>query len=262
MNNSDNIDKLRNEITYDPSTGMFEWVKRGRGRALGAFLGTPVIKTKVAAGVMYVRDPDTNEYRYDDLGNHIEEYVPPVYENFGYIIRVLGVTYPAHTLAYALKSGKWCRISHLNGDKSDNRWDNLSTDMENSRRFKLRNDVIRQQKAQEMLNLRERKALLEDKVTVNMQATVEHITKMYRYDPDKGLFMRLNTKYENWDKGTPVKSNNSRALYYRDITTKAPRSCLCHIAAWILQTGSYPEGKVHHLNGDKNDNHWSNLTIR
>jgi len=96
-------------------------------------------------------------------------------------------------------------------------------------------------------------------VSVEQKEMVALISALYQYNPEEGLFMRLGTKYQNWDKGTPVKSNNSRSLYFKDPITKASRSCPCHVAAFILHTGAYPEGRVTHLNGDKNDNRWENL---
>jgi hypothetical protein len=87
------------------------------------------------------------------------------------------------------------------------------------------------------------------------------VLRLYKYNPTEGTFMRIHDTYENWTKGTPV-GNGSRTLSFRDKITGAKSNCPCHIAAYILQTGAYPEGRVTHLNGDKNDNRWSNLTIK
>jgi hypothetical protein len=250
MNKSVNIDQLRSEISYDPDTGMFTWLKRGRGRSLGAFIGTPVIKTYRM--FKHSHDPATGAY----LGLVP---APDKLEHRGYIIRVLGATYPAHTLAYALQTGKWVRVSHLNGDLEDNRFINLSSDKDKVRLFKERNEAAIQQKAQELLSLRDS---AKHAASEAEQEVVTLISTLYQYNPEEGLFMRLGTKYQNWDKGTPVKSNNSRSLYFKDPITKASRSCPCHIAAFILQTGTYPEGKMGHHNGDKNDNRWENLYVR
>ena len=186
------------------------------------------------------------------------EYAPASYAHRGFIIRIAGRTYPAHTLAYALRTGQWSRVSHLNGDKRDNRWENLTTDREGSRAYQAQNASILEKKVNEYLAI---KRVEKEELEGKTQKTVVDIKERYAYDPINGLFMRLNTAYVNWDKGTPVKSNNSRALYYRD-KGEGSKSCPAHVAAWILQTGSYPAGKVYHKNGDKNDNRWENLSVK
>lgn len=242
------INKLRAEIEYDPRTGLFTWLKRGRGRALGAFIGTPVVKTYKG---MFEKtfDPVTGAY----LGLVP---APDKIEHRGYIIRINGTAYPAHTLGYALQTNTWSKVSHLNGDKEDNRFTNLTTDRDKSLRFRVRNAVLVEQKAQELLSLRDNAKRAASEAEQEMIAIIK---TLYQYSPDEGLFMRLGTKYQNWDKGTPVKSNNSRALYFKDPESRASRSCPCHVAAFILHTGAYPEGRVTHLNGDKSDNRWENL---
>jgi hypothetical protein len=255
-NNMTDINKLREEIDYDPRTGLFTWLKRGRGRALGAFIGTPVVRTIAKEGSMAKRDPTTGEYIYDEFGYIDAVTIPAKIEHRGYVIRINGTTYPAHTLGYALQTNIWAKVSHLNGDKEDNRFTNLTTDRDKSFRFRVRNDVLVQQKAQELITLRDS---AKRAVSVEQKEMVALISALYQYNPEEGLFMRLGTKYQNWDKGTPVRSNNSRSLYFKDPITKASRSCPCHVAAFILHTGVYPEGRVTHLNGDKNDNRWENL---
>lgn len=244
------ITKLREEIEYDPRTGLFTWLKRGRGRALGAFIGTPVIKTHTNI-FEKLYDPETGAY----LGLVP---VPDKIDHRGYIIRINGTTYPAHTLGYALQTNTWAKVSHLNGDKGDNRFINLTTDRDKSFRFRERNATLAQQKAQELLSLRDNAKRAASEAE---QELIALIKTLYAYNPKEGLFMRLGTKYQNWDKGTPVKSNNSRALYFKDPVSRTSRSCPAHNAAFILHTGAYPEGRVTHLNGDKNDNRWENLHV-
>lgn len=85
---------LRERITYDPATGVFEWRTRA-GRGGGNYRGV--------AGTPH---------------------------NRGYwIIRVCGRQYLAHRLAHFYMLGEWpaagLEIDHRNGDKLDNRWRNL-----------------------------------------------------------------------------------------------------------------------------------------
>jgi len=245
------IDRLRSVIAYDPSSGLFTWIERHRGRPLGEFAGTPISKTYRNLFVR-VHDPVTGEFLRSEA-------VPDKVEHLGFILRIEGRTYPAHTLAHALHTGKWARVSHLNGDRYDNRWSNLTTDRDKSRKYLLQRDAL----IQEVVDERLRAAKDKEASDVQRRKDMTDIVwRHYKYNPDEGLFMRIHDRYEDWTRGTPVNNNGSRVLSFRDKLSGKKYACPCHIAAFILQTGSYPEGKVHHLNGDKNDNRWSNLTIR
>ena len=80
---------LHTLMVYDCSTGIFQWLKKRRGIQVGVGLGC-------------------------DNG-------------FGYLrITVLGRSYYAHRLAWLYSHGVWPEtIDHINGNKSDNRLDNL-----------------------------------------------------------------------------------------------------------------------------------------
>jgi hypothetical protein len=35
-----------------------------------------------------------------------------------------------------------------------------------------------------------------------------------------------------------------------------------HDLAWLYMTGEFPKGKVEHINGNNNDDHWYNLRLK
>ncbi|KRG69245.1 hypothetical protein ABB29_12065 [Pseudoxanthomonas dokdonensis] len=87
-----NADELRKHVLYDPETGFFVWATNGRGRT-----------------------------------KRVGERAGSAHSN-GYIrIKILGQTYFAHRLAWLLSSGDWPaeEIDHINGNRDDNRIDNL-----------------------------------------------------------------------------------------------------------------------------------------
>lgn len=96
--------ELMQHLSYAPETGDFMWLKSGKGRSLLAPAGC-------------------------SLSN-------------GYVrINFNGGKHQAHRLAWFYMTGKWPdrMIDHINGDKLDNRWENLrqverSTNGQNRRR--------------------------------------------------------------------------------------------------------------------------------
>jgi hypothetical protein len=81
---------LRDLLTYDPTTGIFQWRVRAGPRAAGSIAGS----------------------KSDD----------------GYwVIGIGGKVYKAHRLAYLYMTGEWPsgQVDHRNIDHADNRWDNL-----------------------------------------------------------------------------------------------------------------------------------------
>lgn len=96
-------ERLKELLRYDPDTGVFTWVKSGKG-----------IKPSKVAG-----STDRDGYC---------------------IIRVDRAIYRAHRLAFLYVTGEWPthHVDHSNGARSDNRWCNLreatrSENMQNQR---------------------------------------------------------------------------------------------------------------------------------
>lgn len=86
-------DRLKEEVYYDPATGIFTWRKTRSGRS-----------NRTAGRVQRGR-------KGDDYVNICIDYK----------------RYPAHRLAWVYMTGEpWPEIiDHANGDGTDNRWDNL-----------------------------------------------------------------------------------------------------------------------------------------
>ena len=83
------IDRLQEQLSYDPETGEFAWLIRGKSRR-------------------------------DRVGR--------IAKDSGYhLISIDYKEYRAHRLAFAIMTGRWPadEIDHINGKRADNRWCNL-----------------------------------------------------------------------------------------------------------------------------------------
>lgn len=98
-----NCDSIRELVEYEHTTGVFKWRHRSRKwfKNYGSFKAwNSKFPGSVAGG-------------FDGHG-HRE-------------VRILGVSYRAHRLAWAYMTGRWPdgQIDHINGDRADNRFQNL-----------------------------------------------------------------------------------------------------------------------------------------
>ena len=101
------------------------------------------------------------------------------------------------------------------------------------------------------------------------QRKVHHVYKRVKseplqYDPETGLLM------EKWMHSTdgvvsysmqPAKTHFNRTTGYLTVNRNRQQQ-LVHRLAWLLMTGEPATGAVYHVNGDKTDNRWCNLTDR
>lgn len=107
-----NIELIRESITYNPETGIFTWKRNTKRRRCGE-----------AAGCR-------------DVKHH------PTYDEVYIAIRVNDVKYRAHRLAFAFMGRTIPKcVDHINGDTTDNRWENLraasfSQNSKNKRRMR------------------------------------------------------------------------------------------------------------------------------
>lgn len=73
--NLPSIDKLKENLEYNPKTGTFKWIKRGRGRTLGPIAGNSnlcntiiidnVVYMSHRLAWLYVKGNDPGEYEVD-----------------------------------------------------------------------------------------------------------------------------------------------------------------------------------------------------
>lgn len=146
----------------------------------------------------------------------------------GYVLLMIdGINYIAGQVAWAYTHGDWphARIKYLNGNKIDNRIENIG---------------------------------LQDAVKDDVKAaplSCERLKELMHYEPLTGWF--------TWRIPSSTCKPGERAgtvhgLGYRQIGLDY-KKFLEHKLAWLYMTGEWPSSELDHINKNKSDNAWSNL---
>lgn len=87
-------------------------------------------------------------------------------------------------------------------------------------------------------------------------ATLELIAKTFNYDPDTGALTYREPR-GSLPAGRPAGAATKAGVSILFLGGKI----LAHRVIWNIMTGEWPQHPIRHVNGDKLDNRWSNLTV-
>lgn len=90
--------------------------------------------------------------------------------------------------------------------------------------------------------------------------TAERARELLDYDPDTGVLTWRTDRRGGAYAGDVAGSLKPTVQGQRYLTVMIDgRRYLAHRIAWLIQTGSFPEHQIDHVNMDGTDNRWSNL---
>ena len=240
--------QARNLLMYDPDTGTFEYRVKTRGRNTVPFKGTVIMKKmykeELTRDGRTIIETDFDNSRVEGLG-------------FNY----KGHRYLCHQMAWAIVKGEWRPVYHLNGNKTDNRWCNLTDDKLLVDKIKASLHAHHIKRAVELT-----REQIKEEMRLRQEKYTNYITDgdKLMYNPDTGEFAwkpKPPHHIPRWSHGTYNKSDGSRYVTFKD-EEKKPCVIPCHYAAWICMTGRYPVGRIYHADKNNSNNKWENLILR
>ena len=214
------IARLKKLLEYDPKTGLFMYLVRGKGRTRGWFPGTLV---------------QCSMWKENIQGVMVE------HKNFkGYQITIANVTYKAHHLAWMLSYGVWARPQHIDKNVTNNCLANLTLAVLDT----TKSSVTDTAKTKDFLNFKPHNSRSD---------IVQAILAQFTYDPLIGVIYKANgiaaASYSHSNKKPVVR------YYCKGKKT----TCSSINVAYVLHTGKYPAKILKNLDGDLANIKWDNV---